>query len=291
MSALRMAGNGLLRALKIMARNKAGFLGFVLVVLIVLIAYIAPLFVPLDKTAHVEQIYEGLSAQHLLGTDYQGRDNLSQILNGGRDIIYVAALAAAMGVTIAVVLGSLSALLGGLVNHLSVGLAEMVLTIPHFPLLIVLAGFMRLTRPTSLALILGALSWAGLMLAIRSQVLSLKEREYVQAARCLGLPIWHLLVREILPNMMSYVVISFVLAMTSAMYQQVGLIFLGIVPMASSNWGVMISLAWNQGAIFSSDSAWYLLTPIAVVALLQYSLVSMTRSLDELFNPRLRMGE
>jgi peptide/nickel transport system permease protein len=274
-----------------MARNKVGFLGFVLVVLIVLIAYIAPLFVPLDKTAHVEQIYEGPSASHLLGTDYQGRDNMSQILNGGKDIIYVAALAAALGVSIAVVLGSLSALLGGVVNNLAVGLAEMVLTIPHFPLLIVLAGFMRLTRPTSLALILGALSWAGLMLAIRSQVLSLKEREYVQAARCLGLPIRHLLFQEILPNMMSYVVISFVLAMTSAMYQQVGLIFLGIVPLASSNWGVMISLAWSQGAIFSSESSWYLLMPIAVVALLQFSLVSMTRSLDELFNPRLRMGE
>ncbi|HYF90913.1 MAG TPA: ABC transporter permease [Symbiobacteriaceae bacterium] len=281
----------LLRSLKIMTRNRMGFFGFIMVTLIILTAYVAPLFVPLDNSAHVEAIYEAPSRAHPLGTDYQGRDNLSQILNGGRDIIYVSALAAALSALIAVVLGSLAALLGGVFNSLAVSLAEMVLTIPHFPLLIVVAGFLRLTRPTSLALILAAVSWAGLMLAIRSQVLSLKEREYVQAARCLGLPIRHLLFKEILPNMMSYVVISFVLAMTHAMYAQVGLIFLGIIPLASHNWGVMISLAWGQGAIFSKDSSWYLLAPIAVVALLQFSLVSMTRSLDELFNPRLRTGE
>ncbi|HWI51868.1 MAG TPA: ABC transporter permease [Symbiobacteriaceae bacterium] len=291
MAALQMAGVGLLRSLKIMSRNKAGFFGFILVVLIVLTAYIAPLFVPLDKSAHVDRISQGPSAEHVLGTDYQGRDNLSQILNGGREIIYVAALAAALSAVIAVTLGALAALLGGLFSNLAVSLAEMVLTIPHFPLLIVVAGFLRLTRPTSLALILAAISWAGLMLAIRSQVLSLKEREYVQAARCLGLPTRHLLFREILPNMMSYVVISFVLAMTSAMYAQVGLIFLGIIPLSSHNWGVMISLAWTQGVIYSPESSWYLLAPVAVVALLQFSLVSMTRSLDELFNPRLRTGE
>lgn len=291
MSALATARGGMLRSLRVMARNKVGFAGFLIVVLIVFVTIVAPFFVPLDKTAHVDQIYLGPSHAHPLGTDYQGRDNLSQILNGGQDIILVAVVAAGLAAVVAIVLGSLAAVVGGVVDGLLVSLAEMVLTIPQFPLLIVIAGFMRLTRPSSLALILAATGWAGLMLSIRSQVLSLKERDYVQAARCLGLPTSHLLFKEILPNMMSYVVISFVLAMTSAMYSQVGLIFLGIIPLATHNWGVMIALAWGQGAIFSKESMWYLLCPIAVVAILQYALVSMTRSLDELFNPRLRVGE
>lgn len=291
MSALRLLASSLLNSLRIMSRNRVGFAGFVVTILIVLTAYIAPHIVPLDRQAKVDQIYMPPSLQNPMGTDYQGRDNLSQILNGGREVIYVAFLAGVMTVTIAVTLGAGAALLGGWVDTLVVGLGDIVLTIPTFPLLLVLAGFLRLNSPASLAVILALVGWGALMRAIRAQVLSLKERDYVQAASSLGLPTSHLLFKEILPNMMSYVSIQFVLSMTNAIYSQVGLIFLGIIPMASHNWGVMLTLAWNQGAVFSKDSMWYLMMPITMIVLLQFSLVSMTRSLDELFNPRLRVGE
>lgn len=291
MGFLKGLGSGLLRSLRIMSRNKIGFAGLIIFLLLVTVAYTAPFFVPLDKSAHVESIYEGPSREHPLGTDYQGRDNLMQILHGGREVISVAFTAALLTVLIAVTLGSLAAVVGGAVDSLVVGGANLVLTIPRFPLLLVLAGFVRLEQPLSLALILAAVSWGGLTLAIRAQVLSLKERDYVQAAQSLGLPLSHILFKEIIPNMMSYIVIHFVLEMTNAVYSQVGLIFLGIIPLSTHNWGVMMTLAWNQGAIFGADSMWYLMTPIAMIVLLQVSLVFMTRSLDELFNPRLRVGE
>jgi peptide/nickel transport system permease protein len=288
---LRLLGAGLRQSLRIMARNKAGFAGLIIFLLVVIVAYTAPHFVTLDTTAHVEAIYEGPSIQHPLGTDYQGRDILTQILHGGREVISVAFLAALLTVVVATTLGALSALVGGAVDSLVVGGANLVLTIPQVPLLLVLAGFIHLESPTALALILAAVSWGALTLAIRAQVLSLKERDYVQAAQLLGLPLSHILFKEIIPNMMSYILIHFVLSMTHAVYSQVGLIFLGIVPMSAHNWGVMLTLAWNQGAIFSADSMWYLMTPIAMIVILQVSLVFMTRSLDELFNPRLRVGE
>lgn len=291
MSTISMIGSSLWQSLRIMSRNKAGFAGFLMTILIVIVAYVAPLFVPLDNQAHVEQIYEGPSIEHPLGTDYQGRDNLSQILNGGRDVIYVATVAGFLTLMLAVTLGSLAGILGGWVDTIIKAAAELVITIPRFPLLLVLAGFIRLNSGTALALILAGVGWGSLSLTIRAQVLSLKERDYVQAARMLGLPTSHLLFREIIPNMMSYILIQFVMAMTEAIYGQVGLIFLGIVPLANHNWGVMINLAWNQGAIYSADSSWYLMAPIAVIVLLKFSLVTMTRSLDELFNPRLRVGE
>lgn len=291
MSSLAMSGSSLARTLRIMARNKVGFAGMLVALAIILTAFIAPMFVPLDKTAHIDQIYEAPSASHPLGTDYQGRDNLSQLLNGGRDVIVVAALAATLTILIAATLGALAAVLGGWADSLINAAGELVLTIPHFPLLLVLAGFIRLTSASALAVILAAIGWGSLMRSIRSQVLSLKERDYVQAARALGLPTSHLLFKEILPNMMSYILIQFVLSMTGAIYAQVGLIFLGIIPLATHNWGVMFTLAYNQGAIYMGAARWYLMTPIAMIVLLQYSLVSMTRSLDELFNPRLRVSD
>lgn len=291
MHTLQMMGSGLRQSLRVMSRNKVGFAGFMVTMLIVLLAIVGPYLKPLDRTAKVEKIYMPPSIEHPLGTDYMGRDILSQILHGGREVIYVAFLTGVLVVLVAVTLGALAALLGGWVDTLVVGAGDLVLTIPTFPLLLVLAGFVRLNNPASLAVILAAVGWGALMRAIRAQVLSLKERDYVQAAVNLGLPTSHLLFKEILPNMMSYVSIQFILAMTGAVYAQVGLIFLGIIPLATHNWGVMLTLAWNQGAIFSKDSSWYLLMPIAMIVLLQFSLVSMTRSLDELFNPRLRVGE
>jgi peptide/nickel transport system permease protein len=125
---------------------------------------------------------------------------------------------------------------------------------------------------------------------VRAQVLSLRERDFVEAARALDLGTGHIIFREILPQMRSYIAISFVLAMTNAMYNQTGLIYLGLVPLSGNNWAVMIQLAWVRGAIFYRDSLWYILGPIVAIGIVQLSLVTMTRSLEELFNPRLRTG-
>ena len=285
-------GRSLLTSLRIMSRNKVGFAGFIVVLLIVLVSFIAPLFVTVDMSANVEMIYKGPSAQHWLGTDYQGRDNFLQILTGGRDVIYVAFLSGLITVAIAVTLGATAGVVGGWLDTIFTGLAELVITIPSYPLLLVLAGFVRLDSPGGLAAIIAATHWGSLMLAIRAQVFSLKERDYVQAARALGLPTRHLLFREIIPNMASYILTSLVMAMTFAIYNQVGLYFLGIVPFGDrSNWGVMFGLASRQGAIYGKSSIYFIMSPIITIVILQYALYSMNRSLEELFNPRLRSGE
>jgi peptide/nickel transport system permease protein len=88
--------------------------------------------------------------------------------------------------------------------------------------------------------------------------------------------------------MMPYIMISFTLALTGAIYQQVGLVLLGLVPISGSNWGVMINLAWVRGAIFFEDSIWYIMSPVVAIALFQLAIVTMARSLEQVFNPRLR---
>jgi len=277
--------------LRLLASNRVGLLGFILVIFFVLLSTVGPRLIPLDTKTKVSEIYVPPSWEHPLGTDHQGRDVWSQIVHGGKDILYVAFLTGLISTFIGVFFGSLSAIIGGGFDSLMTALADIWLTIPRFPLLAVLAGFIKLDSLSLLALILGVLGWAGLYRAVRAQVFSLKERDYVEAARALDLGLGHIIFSEILPNMMSYIAINFTFAMTSAIYAQTSLVFLGLVPISTCNWGVMISLAWTRGAIFFKDSIYYIMSPIMAIALLQLALVWMGRSLEAVFNPRLRAGE
>lgn len=274
--------------LRIMSRNKVGFAGFIVVLLMTVTSIVAPLFWPFDPKADPTAIYQRPSGAHWLGTDSQGRDVLSQILNGGGAILAVGYLAAAITTVIGVMLGSLAAYFEGAVDTVLTWLGDVFLTIPQFALLAVLAGFVHLKGIWGIALLIGLFGWPGLMFAIRAQALSLKQREYVEAARMLDLPTSHIILREIAPGMAGYIATHFVLNVTAAMYASVGLIFLGIVPLSGVNWGVMLNIAWTQGAIFFEDSIWYILSPMIAIVLFQLAMLSMSRSVAELFDPRLR---
>ncbi|MDY6875808.1 MAG: ABC transporter permease [Chloroflexota bacterium] len=272
-----------------LTRNKIGFIGTLMIIAFIILAFVMPQFVPKEIKADVTKIYEPPSKEHPLGTDSQGKDIWAQIVHGGADILTMAFLTGIIATFIGVTLGSLSAVVGGALDSLLTTLADIWLTIPRFPLLAVLAGMMQLDSTVTLALILAILSWAGLYRAIRAQVFSIKERDYIEAAVALDLGLRHIIFSEILPNMMAYIAINFTLAMTGAIYAQVGLVFLGLVPLRR-NWGVMINLAWTQGAIFFKDSIYFIMAPVTAIALFQLSIVWMSRSLEEIFNPRLRAG-
>lgn len=276
------------KSLRLMWRNSAGRAGLSLFLLIILVSYVGPVFVPLPKEADISNIYSGPTLQHPLGTNEAGKDNLALIINGGKDVMLVAFVAGLITVVIAVLIGSISAFVGGRVDTVLMEFVNVWLTIPQFPLLAVLASLIKFSSPLPLALMLGCLSWAGLARQIRSQVLSLRKREFVEAAVTLDMGTRHVLLKELLPNMMSYIAISLVFAMTSAIFQQTGLIFLGIVPLAGANWGVMLSIAYSKGAVFNARAAWTLAAPVLMIVLFELSLVLMSRSLDDAFNPRLR---
>lgn len=273
----------------LIAQNKIGLAGFIVLLVIIFMSFVGPYIIPLDTKVKLDKIYQPPSWEHILGTDSEGKDVFSQIVHGGKAVLTVAFLAALFSTMIAVTLGITSGFVGGRTDNIIMFITEVVLTIPQFPLLAVLAAFIRLSNPTLLAFILGAVSWPALTRAIRSQALSLRERDFIEAAKILDLGALHIIFSEILPNMMSYITISFVMAMTGAIYSQVGLILLGLVPLSGQNWGIMIQLAWTRGAIFLKDSLSYILSPILAIVLFQWSAVSFTRSLEGIFNPRLRV--
>lgn len=277
-----------MRTIATIARRPVGLAGLIGVGAFIILAYVAPFVVPLHNTVDIASVYKTPSFDHPLGTDFQGRDVLNQIVYGGRDILTIAFLAAFLSTAIAITFGSIAATLGGKLDTAILAVADIVLTVPHLIVLIVVAAIFRPTGFIVVAVLLASLQWAGLLRQVRAQILSLKERDYVEAARSLDLGLFHLIFREMLPNMASYIAIHFIFAMTGAVYAQVGLIVLGLIPLSGANWGVMLQLALQQGAIYFSDSFWYILSPILAIALFQLSLVALAYGLEDVFNPRLR---
>ena len=277
-----------LKTLKILSRNKMGLFGFIMTILIILMSIIGPLIWPAETSANVAAINKGSSPQHWLGTDFQGQDNLRKIINGGKDIVVIALTTGLLSMLIAVIVGSFSAFIGGRVDSVLMEFVNIWLTIPKFPLLAVMATVLALKDVITLSVLMAILDWPALARQVRSQVLSLKNREYIEAATMLDLGTPRIIFRELLPNMMSFIAISTIFEMTHAIYQQTGLVFLGIVPYSSSNWGVMISAAERRGVLFNPQASWSILGPMAAIVIFQLALVSFARSLDEVFNPRLR---
>ena len=266
--------------------DKAGFAGFCILAVIIVISFLSPVVFPLDTRSDPSKIMMQPSLQHILGTDYLGRDIWAQIANGGRELIIFSLIAALIGIILGAFLGAFSAVVGGIFDELLSFFADVWLSIPRFPLLVVMSGFVRLNSLT-LAIVLGILSWAGLYRTVRAEVLSLKEREFVEAAFMQNLSKRHIILKEIMPNLMGFIVVNFTLSMRAAIYSQVGLVFLGLLPL-EQNWGVMTNQAWTQGAIYNSDSLAYILAPTIMICLLIMSLVWVGKALEDVFNPALR---
>ena len=273
---------------RFVSHNKLGTFGIAVLAMILLLSFIGPLLLPEKNSTRVAMVYCSPSMENPLGCDYRGRDIWYQIVNGGAALILVSSAAAAISTFIAITFGALAAMLGGKFESIVLMFTEVVLTVPGIILLAVLAAFVKLDHPVLLVIILAITSWPTLLRAVRAQVLSLKEREFVEAARMLDLGLPRILFREVLPNMASYILINFVFAMTGAIYGQVVLYFLGLVSMSGDNWGLMIQEAYRQGAAYSPDGFLYLLAPIVRIVLLMLSLTLVARALEDVFNPRLR---
>ena len=267
------------------SHDKVGFLGFCILILIVLMSLLAPYVCPPDRVSDPSQILKAPSADHILGTDHLGRDIAKQIANGGRELLLFAVFSAAIGTLLGVVIGAFSTIIGGRFDGVVSFIADVWLSIPRIPLLVVVSGFFTLNS-MKLAVILGVLSWAGLYRTIRSEVLSMKEREFIEVAFMQNLTRSHIVFKEILPNIMGFIIVNFTLLMRACLYSQVGLIFMGLIPL-EENWGVMINQAWTQGAIYNPNSVWYIIAPTIMICLLITSLVWVGKALEDVFNPAL----
>lgn len=274
---------------KIIKKNRASLFGLVIVSFFTLMAIIGPVIVPYDRTPNLAKRYLPPSWEHPLGTDYMGRDTLAQIIHGSRDVLSVAFLTAIFTTLISLTIGLVAGFLGGKVDMAFMTITDVFLVIPSFPLLlIIVASIPGFISVFEVALILSIVGWAPLARAIRSQVLSLKEKDFIEAVKCLGLSRFHIIFNEILPNMLPYITINLIFSIIGAIYSQVGLYFIGAMPYTATNWGVMIQTALSHGALINPRVWPYLLSPLICLILIQTGFILFMHSLEEIFNPRLR---
>ena len=271
-----------------LTRSTSGFVGLCLVLAIVLLSVVGPVRIGTSVPGDPARAWEAPSARHWLGLEGAGKDTLHLLVIGGRTVLMVGFLAATITTVIAVAIGSLAGYFGGRFDALMLQLTDIVMTVPQIVLLAVVGAFYKLDSPTLLAIIVGVLSWPVLMRSIRAQVLSLKEREFVEAAQLLDVGWVRIVFGEIVPNMASYILINFIIAVTNAIYAMVGLYLLGLAPQRGTNWGIMINDAWTKGAMFNPDAMPYIIAPVTMIVLLQLGLILLTRTLEEILNPRLR---
>ncbi|HEY7031627.1 MAG TPA: ABC transporter permease [Thermomicrobiales bacterium] len=232
-------------------------------------------------------IFENPSRDHLLGTDRYGRDVLGLVFVGLPNSLGTAAIGGAISTLIGVVVGFVAGYKGGVVDAVLRTFTDMMLVIPTLPLLFILARYVRhLTIPT-LALILAAFSWPFSARVIRSQVLSLRERPYVELSKITNLSDREIIVQDILPNMLPYIGIGFAISSVGAAFALVGLTILGLGPSDTIDLGAIIYFAQSWGVLSLHKYA-ILFAPITLLVLLFLGVALIQIGMEEFYNPRLR---
>jgi peptide/nickel transport system permease protein len=263
-----------------------GRLGLGMLGLFVLLALFGSTIAPDDPDASSLEVLGGISSDHWLGTTEQGSDVFSQLLVGARVSIVVGFAAAAISAVLGAAVGLLGGYFGGWTDRIFDALENWFLVIPTLPLMIVLA---RLLNPslTVLIAVIGLTSWAGTGRIVRAQVLTLRERAFVERARALGASDWYILRTHVMPNTLPLIFANTVLIVAVAILSEAALAFLGLGDPTRISWGSMLENAFSSGAP-SAGAWWYVIPPGLCITLLVLSVSILGYLFEEYVNPRLR---
>jgi peptide/nickel transport system permease protein len=251
-----------------------------------LVAVLGPLLVPDPNRTSPDGLLPP-SAAHPFGTTNIGQDVLGQVIAGTTGSVVIGAVAGALTVALSMLLGIGGAFLGGRWDELSSLVSNVFLVIPGLPLLIIVTDYVESRDILVIALVIALVSWAGAARVLRAQTLSVRSRDYVDAARVAGESKWRLMLREILPNLMPIIASQFVFGALGAVLAEAGLSFLGLGAPGGRSWGSILFFAQNAQAI-SLGAWWWFVPPGLCIALLGAALGLINFSIDEQINPRLR---
>jgi peptide/nickel transport system permease protein len=267
--------------------SKKTYVGFGLIAFFVLLAIFGPTLAPDDPNALGLTRLTGPSAHHLFGTTQTGEDIFSQILIGARSTMIVGFASGAIATLLSVIVGLTAGTLGGNADEGLSLLANVFLVIPGLPLLIVLTKYLHGAGNLGVALVISITGWAWGSRVLRAQTLSLRKRDFVEAARIVGEPTWRVIFSEILPNELAIVASSFISTVLYAVLTQIALAFLGLTNTGIWSWGTILYWAGQADAL-SIGTWWWFVFPGIAIALLGMSLALCNFGIDEFISPRLR---
>jgi peptide/nickel transport system permease protein len=274
-------------ALHFAFRNKKLVFGLVLLLFLLGVAVIGPMLTDRDPFEFYDELGQPPSRDHWLGTTAPGQDVFAQFVHGMRASFIVGAIAGCVAAAIGMAVGFAAGYLGGVVDDILSIVTNVVLVIPTIAVLIVVAAYLSVGSLVSEAVLIGVTSWPWAARAIRAQTFSLASREFVSLARLSGQGSWRIIVREIAPNMSSYLFLAFILLFGGSILIAATLDFLGLGPSEVMSLGLMLNVAVSNSALQLEMWWWFLAPGIGITAIVA-ALYIMNVGLDEVFNPKLR---
>jgi peptide/nickel transport system permease protein len=270
---------------RLLTQPKA-IIGLAILAIFLLTAIFSPLLAPTNPSRYVGRPNEPPSSGHWFGTTGQGQDVFAQVVWGSRISLLIGFSVGAFTTLLGLIIGMIAGYMPGVIDGLLNMFTNVFLLIPGLPLLITLASFLP-TGTVTVILVLTFTSWAWPARVFRSQVLSLREKDFVSASVVSGESVANIVFAEILPNMLSLVVVSFFGAVTYAIASDAGLAFLGFENVNFVSWGTMLYWASNSSALLQ-EAWWTFLPPGLCIALVSFATTMLIYAMDELTNPRLR---
>lgn len=265
----------------------ASLVGFTLVV-----GLIGPLVINVDPHATIGGLYDkpsGSSIGMWLGTDNAGQSVIANLVKGVRTSLFIGLIAGAISTLIGVVFGLVAGFQSGLLDDILMGVTNIALAIPSIVVVLLLSIAINHSTSITLAMVIGITGWPWTARAVRAQATSIRNRDHIDVARLSGARWVSILARDVLPYLLSYVAMAFVLQMSGAILTEAAISMLGLGASGSVSLGIMLYWALAWGSV-RTGAWWAFLPPTLMLTLIAFSLLLLQASLDEVFNPRLRRG-
>jgi peptide/nickel transport system permease protein len=285
--------NSFLEGWSIFKQSLLGRIGLVLLVMFALMAvcsyippWIDPMYNPMTGVDPEITCCTPPSMRHWLGTDFMGRDILSQLLAGARIAFMVGVTAAVMSVVLGVAIGMTAGYMGRFMDTLLMRLADMIMVMPTLLFILILASVFGQLNIWTIVLIIALFRWPGVSRIIRGQTLSLKQRPFIEAAKVAGASHFRIIFRHIMPNVLPLAFLFMTFRVTSAIITEASLAFLGFGDPSTVSWGMMLQWVWKTGHMFKAP--YWLLPPGICISLITLSFYMLGRAMDEVLDPRLR---
>jgi len=275
-------GDAGLRIWPQLRRHRLAVASLVIVSVMTLVCFAAPLIAPYEFDAiDLDNIRRAPSPAHWMGTDDLGRDLFSRVLFGGRISMLIGVLAALFGTAMGTLVGAVAGFYGGRIDNFLMRITDATYSIPTLPLLIILSSYTQATG-TSMALIIGLLSWMATARVVRGEVLSIKQMLYVEAARSLGASNFRIITRQVLPNALGPIVVGATLAVGYAIILESSLSFLGLgVQPPVPTWGNLLMDAQSTMA----TKPWLTIFPGIAILLVVLSVNFIGDGLQDALDP------
>lgn len=269
-------------------RSAKLIIGLSILVFFALVAIIGPFFFS-DPNHSGPDSLAPPSGAHLLGTTNLGQDVLAQVVAGARGSLLIGLVAGLLSTLLAMIIGIVGGYVGGFFDEFLSLVSNVVLVIPSLPLLILVTDYIHSRGKITIALVIALTGWAATSRVLRSQTLSLRRRDYVDAARTAGEPGWRIITFEVMPNLLPIIANSLVFGGLFAILTEAGLSFIGLGSPDSTSWGSILYFSQNAQAL-TLGAWWWFVPPGLCIALVGMGLSLINFSIDELVNPRLRVA-